>query len=276
MRPATTRLLLAIMVCVASLITACEPSQEAKRTDVPVSAPPPAAKNGKAETARPPAMANGPVTPQVLHHAYDLLAAFDSERPGYAVYTYVLFGRRVGAQAPSLSHDVAQRYQALLAAIESSTSTASELEAANIPKDETNLFNIPAISTDAPPTLDNYASGLALQYRSMALGAFRDEDKFRGMLSHGAGPFLISVLRPLNQVRSPEPLLFADLSAHNPAAMREVVAAYKQRINRSLPDRVESFESLRLDLLTLILDADNHVKLVKDAVADWRNAFPEQ
>ncbi len=151
MRPATTRLLLAIMVCVASLITACEPSQEAKRTDVPVSAPPPAAKNGKAETARPPAMANGPVTPQVLHHAYDLLAAFDSERPGYAMYTYVLFGRRVGAQAPSfLSHDVAQRYQALLAAIESSTSNASELEAANIPKDETNLFNIPAISTDAP------------------------------------------------------------------------------------------------------------------------------
>lgn len=268
MKLAALRLLLAT-VCVSVFIGACKPpSQEAKQAPI-------VDKNGGAETEPPPAMANGH-EPPIRHHAYDLLLQIDGERPGYGLYTYVLFGRKVGADAPSLPHDVAQRYQALLEAIESSTSTAGDLEAAFIPKEETNLFNIPAKSADARPALDSYHSGLALTYRSLALGALRGHDKFGRLLSGGAGPFLISTLRPLNQVRSPEPLLFADLSAHNPAAMRELVAAYKQRINRSAPGKLELFEPLRLALLTLILDANDHVTLIKDAVADWRDTLPDQ
>lgn len=164
----------------------------------------------------------------------------------------------------------------MLEAIESSTSTAADLDLALIPKEETNLFNVPAKSAGARPALENYHSELALIYRDMALGALDGNDKFGRLLSSGAGPFLISTLRPLNQVRSPEPLLFADLSAHNPAALREVVAAYKQRINRSAPGKLESFDPLRLALLTLILDADDHVTLIKNAVADWRDALPGQ
>lgn len=261
-----TPLRLLLMMCAGVFIAACQPAQEAKQ--VPI-----VDKNGAPETEPPPAMANGHEPPPIRHHAYELLLQIDGERPGYGLYTYVLFGRKVGANAPPLPQEDARRYQALLEAIESSTGAAADLEAALIPKEETNLFNIPAKSAAARPDLDNYHSGLALVYRDMALGAFRGNDKFERMLSSGAGPFLISTLRPLNQVRSPEPLLFADLSAHNPAAMREVVAAYKQRINRSAPDTLESFNPLRLALLNLILDADDHVTLIKNAVADWRDAL---
>lgn len=293
MKPTMVRLLLAI-VCVGGLMVACGPSQEAKKLEAPGAAlpellepnsdetqppPEPVTKNSAAisvapKSAKPPAMANGH-PPKLLHHAYDLLSQFNSERQGYGMYTYVLFGHKVGADSPPLPHDVAQRYQALLEAIESSTSTAVDLEAAFIPKEETNLFCIPVTLAAARPTLDNYGSALALIYRSVALGGITGDARFREKLSSGAGPFLISSLRPLNQVRSAEPMLFADLSTHNPAAMREVVAAYKQRINRSVPDKVESFDPLRLALLTMILDADDHVKLVKEAVADWRDALPD-
>lgn len=274
MRRSAAQLLLAIM-CVAGLVAGCKPAQEAKQIEAPVPAPSgPVARNG-ADGAPPPAMPNGHAPDKVLHHAYDLLSRFDSERPDYGMYTYVLFGYKVGAHAPPLPHDVAQRYKALLEAIESSTGTAADLEAALIPKAETNLFCIPATSTAGRPTLDNYDAALALTYRSVALGGIPGDAAFRARLSTAAGPFLVSSLRPLNRIRSAEPMLFADLSAHNPAAMREVVAAYKQRINRSVPDRAESFESLRLDLLTLVLDADDHVKLIKEAVADWRDTLPD-
>lgn len=261
---ATVQLVL-ILLCMAGLVAGCERAQEAKKVGAPASG----------DVAKPPPpMPNGHPPATVAHHAYTLLLTLDAEPPGYAMYTYVLFGRRVGVDAPPLSHDTAQRYQALLDAIGSSTNTADELLAASIPKDETNLFSIPAVSAAALPSLHNYGSGLAMQYRSMALGTLRDEMKFWEILSHRPGPFLVSVLRPLNHIRSPEPLLFTDLSTHNPAAMREVVAAYKQRINRRVPDKVEAFKSLRLDLLTLILDADDHVTLIKDAVADWRDVLP--
>jgi hypothetical protein len=64
-------------------------------------------------------------------------------------------------------------------------------------------------------------------------------------------------------------MLFADLSATNPAAMGEVVAVYKQRLSQQVLDQAEAFQPMRLILLNLILDADNNLKFVKDAVAAW-------
>ncbi|MGB5620490.1 MAG: hypothetical protein WBM78_26855, partial [Desulfobacterales bacterium] len=55
----------------------------------------------------------------------------------------------------------------------------------------------------------------------------------------------------------------------NPAAMAEIVAAYKQRITGSSVNRVESFWPLRLALLNIVLNADDNVKLVKAAMAEW-------
>ena len=68
-------------------------------------------------------------------------------------------------------------------------------------------------------------------------------------------------------------MLFSDLSATNPAAMREVVAAYKQRISQGALDKAEAFQPLRLALLNLILDANANVKFVREAVAAW---LPEE
>lgn len=187
------------------------------------------------------------------------------------MYTYVLFGRKVGGDAPNLADDVAERYQALLEAIESTTPAESTLEAAKIPREETNLFCIPAKVSGGRPTVENYNSDLAFTYRSVAVGGVAKDERFSKKLAGNAGPFLVSTLHPLNQVGSPGPMLFAHLSSHNPAAMREVINRYKQRVARGLPDASESFSSLRLAILNLIVDADDNIKLVKDAMAAWRS-----
>jgi peptidoglycan-associated lipoprotein len=206
-------------------------------------------------------------------HAYDLLTKFDGERQGYGMYTYVLFGRKVGRNAPALPEDVANRYRALLEAIESSTGPADLLKMAEVPKKKTNLFCVLGRRADPNSrlTLDNYNSDLATMYRIVAQGGIAADTGFSQRLATGPGPFLISSLQPLNQVRTPGPMLFSDLSATNPAAMREVVAAYKQRLSNAALDRAETFQPLRLALLNLILDADDYVRLVKDAVAAWRS-----
>jgi len=166
------------------------------------------------------------------YHVYDFLTKFDGEQQGYGMYTYVLFGRNVGTEAPALPRDVATRYQALLDAIESFTATRDAAKQADIPKQTINLFYIPVKDTARRPTLDSYNSTLATVYLSVARGGIAADRRFAPKIDTGAGPFLISSLRPLNQVRTPAPMLFADLSATNPAAMGEVVAAYKQRLSQ--------------------------------------------
>ena len=51
--------------------------------------------------------------------------------------------------------------------------------------------------------------------------------------------------------------------------MREVVAAYKKRVTSAPIERVEEFKSIRLSLLTIILDADDYISIVKVAYAGW-------
>jgi hypothetical protein len=206
---------------------------------------------------------------RLLHHAYIPITRLDGEHQGYGMYTYVLFGNRVGEDAPTLAREVVQRYVSLLEAIESSISSAAALEEAKVPEQRINVFCIPSKLAYRRPTLDNYNSDLALTYRSVAMGGFISNEKFLRRLSTAPGPFLISTLHPLNQIRRPEPMLLADLSAHNPKAMREVVAMYKERLDFFVPEYVELFEPLRLELLTLILDADENVTLVREAVSAW-------
>jgi hypothetical protein len=203
------------------------------------------------------------------HDAYGLIIDIDNEPCGYGMYTYVLFGSRVYENGSTLPDEVVQRYQSLLAAIESSTATAATLEEANASRSQTNLFCIPAMSSSKRPILANYNFDVAFKFRSVAMGGSVSMDRHLARFSTAPGPFLISSLHPLNQIRSPEPMLLADLSRHNPEAMREVISAYKERLNLSVPERVEIFEPFLLKLLTLILDADQNVMLVREAVAAW-------
>ena len=201
-------------------------------------------------------------------HAWELLTEMDSEKADFALYTYVLFGRRLDIQA-SIESDTRERYQSLLDAIVVSTPRTSETD--ELPKEETNIFYIPAVAAGKEPSLKNYDTILAMRYvRMLSILVKNDNPKLSACLTTNPGPFLISTLMPIGEIGTDQTdLLYTDLSTTNPAAMAEIVAAYKQRVTSSSVNRVESFWPLRLALLNIVLNADDNVKLVKAALAEW-------
>jgi hypothetical protein len=60
----------------------------------------------------------------IQYNVYDLLTKLGAERSGYGMYTYVLFGRNVGKDAPPVGNDILRRYRSLLKAISGSESTS--------------------------------------------------------------------------------------------------------------------------------------------------------
>ena len=201
-------------------------------------------------------------------HAWELLTEMDSEKADFALYTYVLFGRRLDVQA-RIESDTRERYQSLLDAIVVSTPKTSEID--EIPKEETNIFYIPALAAGKEPSLKNYDAVLAMRYvRMLSILVKKDNPELSVRLTTHPGPFLISTLMPVGKIGNDQTdLLYTDLSTTNPAAMAEIVSAYKQRITSSSVNRVESFWPLRLALLSIVLNADDNVKLVKAALAEW-------
>lgn len=201
-------------------------------------------------------------------HAWELLTEMDSEKADFAMYTYVLFGRRLDIQA-SIESGTRERYQSLLDAIVVSTPRTSDTD--ELPKEETNIFYIPALAAGKEPSLKNYDTILAMRYvRMLSILVKNNNPKLSARLTTNPGPFLISTLMPIGEIGTDQTdLLYTDLSTTNPAAMAEIVAAYKQRITGSSVNRVESFWPLRLALLNIVLNADDNVKLVKAAMAEW-------
>ena len=51
--------------------------------------------------------------------------------------------------------------------------------------------------------------------------------------------------------------------------MKEIVLAYKLRLSTEPVNDIEEFKSIRLRLLSFLLDTDDAVILVKSAVADF-------
>ena len=206
-------------------------------------------------------------TPPRLH-AWELLTEMDSEKADFALYTYVLFGRRLDSQA-RIESDTRERYQSLLDAIVASTLRTSEID--KLPKEETNIFYIPAIAAGKKPSLNNYNAILSMRYvRIFGQLVKNNNPDLSARLTTNPGPFLISTLMPIGEIGTDQTdLLYTDLSTTNPAAMAEIVSAYKQRITSSSVNRVENFWPLRLALLNIVLNADDNVKLVKAALAEW-------
>ena len=201
-------------------------------------------------------------------HAWQLLTEMDSEKADFALYTYVLFGRRLDMQA-RIESDTRERYQSLLDAIVVSTPRTSEND--ELPKEETNIFYIPALAAGKEPSLKNYDTVLAMRYvRMLSILVKNDNPELSARLTTNPGPFLISTLMPIGEIGTDQTdLLYTDLSTTNPAAMAEIVSAYKLRVTGSRVNRVESFWPLRFALLNIVLNADDNVKLVKAALAEW-------
>ena len=192
------------------------------------------------------------------------LIQLDGEPNGYGLYTYVIFGSKISENT---------NFDVLVEAIDLSAITYEALDKANIPHSQINLFCIPVKKSNKLADLDNFNSELSLLYREIATGALKEDEAFLNKFSTTAGPFLVSTQQPLNKVRKPQAVLFADLSSINPSAMKEVVTAYKQKVNDAVAENgTIKFDPIKLRILSLILDADKNIKLMKDAVAEWKTA----
>ena len=248
------------LVLAVLLVTGCFPKEKA---EPPTGERPPV----EVPTEQLPMRSDGS---RVERHAWDLLTRMDGEESGFGMYTYVLFARR--ADQSGLPPEVAQRYEQILQAIAGTTLNLPELgDMTPQEKEETNLLYVPGLALEKGLTPANYNSTLALRYLAELGRLFRvPHPQLAERLEGQPGPFLISLLQPVGQIGSePVPMLYADLSTTNPAAMGEVVAAYKVRIVGDGMSTDARFASLRLKLLNLILDADDNLRLVKVALADW-------
>lgn len=206
-------------------------------------------------------------------HVWDMLVQDGDETLKYGMYTYVLFGRRVKSLSEQDS-EISLRYEYLLNAIIGSTDAVGE---AKTNRAESNIFYIPSkkIFWDGTFRLADYDSSLARIYISRLSVMIKEDNEFIGRFTTKPGPFLVSTLYPLGRITQGNfPLLYADLSEANPAAITEIVQAYKSHISHGTVDGIERFNPLRLMLLNWFLNFDDDLKIVRMAAADWLPMSP--
>lgn len=118
--------------------------------------------------------------------------------------------------------------------------------------------------------LQEYNFDLSRLYLARIGGGLIQDDTLTMKVLSQPGPFLISTLKPIHQLKQGyNYILYADLSSNHPAAIPEVLAGYKKRIHSESINTVESFEPFRLWLLSHLLYANDNVSLVQTAVASW-------
>ncbi len=191
-----------------------------------------------------------------------------SELKNFAMYTYVLFGR---LPHPTADYDAETRERYTRILEEVTRSTMRDQWGNELPRDEVNLFSIPVSERDSEgrPTLEKYNFQLSLLYLDRVGGSLLADSEVAIRFLDEAGPFLVSTLKPIPKVKNGDRLLFANLSDTNPAAMGEVVIAYKRRVKRPQFKRYEAFEPFHLRLLDAVLDADDNVGLVTASISAW-------
>lgn len=227
------------------------------------SPPPPAPPSPDLPSSMPP----GYGLPPPHFHGWVSLTRDNAEERGYGLYTYVLHGRIPSGSDPGVDERFL-RLSKLIQAIRETTHTAAGL-AEYVAKADTNLFVIPMAvqTTDGSESYD-YVMAKSLLLRFSTTYGLRDD--VSGRLRYYTGPFLVTIPEPLSDVRNKYvPLLFIDLSTTNPDAMREVVAAYKRRLEARGVTTVERFRPLALSLLNLIMNFNDNLVLVEQALASW-------
>jgi len=209
-------------------------------------------------------------------HAWEFFTASQGESRGYGAYTYVLYSHRKGFMTAEQRH----RLQALLDAIVARTPHRSETP---VRPEKLNLFCIPGkadllpgpdLPDDAPGSgsarvFDNYDSSLALAYLGTAgNGAVQSREILRQIQS--PGPFLLTTLKPLAELRTYSPMLFVDLSRFHPDTFPEIVRSYKAALVENPPKEQAAWEPSRLKWAVLAAyDAATHLAGVKAGILGW-------
>lgn len=205
---------------------------------------------------------------RVNYHVWDVLKGEDKEKTDYAMYTYVLFGRRVDDDLDAETRD---RYKKLLYEImkNKTTSVAEGIWA----KEESNIFYIPGFGDyDKKRTIENYNSDLAMRYLAALIKLFNDNGQIelKNRLDMHPGPFLISTLKPLTHISGNKiPILFADISYKNPAIIENIVASYKIRITDKSVAKVEIFEPVLLKVASYLANYNDLAEIYVAKLIDF-------
>jgi hypothetical protein len=171
------------------------------------------------------------------------------------VYTYVLFP--LNPDCPVGSHDpLCLKYRATLERI-TQLGRASAVSPELVMR--TNVFFIPtrrALEAQERAGLEQYGFDLATTYLGYASGLIvRSNPRFQERLAADSGPFLVSTLKPLNEIwRMPKAdVLYVDLSRVPPAGVRQVVRDYMQQINHEGVVGQRELAGLKQRALNIIL-----------------------
>jgi len=245
-----------------------------------VNSPPSAIGGGKVPSPPPPMPK--PVEPPpaareeiskgtVSYHVWGALLSVGMEQreyPNYAVYTYVLFN----SNQPDAASREGERYNAILRAVLLDAKSANVGGAAGWPKDETNIFCIPLMNRNVTKEtiLAKYDFEISQQYLGAIQMSVTNNQDLLDRLKHRPGPFLMSFYEPMSKLQGKPAtrLLYLDLTDMPAAGMREVLDAYRDRLESEPLKNVEKLkESLKIILLNYALRIDENLKIVNAAIA---------
>lgn len=211
------------------------------------------------------------IPPNVSYHVWGTLVSYGIEQndyPGYAVYTYVLFN----SNRPDLPSSEGKRYESILWAVLHDVKSYSIGVEADWPRGETNIFCIPYLIKKPQYTdgLDKYDFELSLKYLAVLQGGIKNNKKLFKRLEQRPGPFLVSLYSPLPMMQGKDvtKMLYLDLTDMPADGMRQVLDAYKQRLDEDPLKNVEKLkESLKIILMKYALMLDENITIVDVAFA---------
>lgn len=123
---------------------------------------------------------------------------------------------------------------------------------------------------DKFPAFDNYASSLALSILSGAGAGVVRSPEILGVIQDSPGPFLITTLEPIRQVKSGAPMLFVDLSHFSADTYADLLNAYKQALVAGPPQGQQTWQPSAFQWVASTgTGVDGHLLKVKDTVTGW-------
>ena len=193
------------------------------------------------------------------------------------MYTYVLFNGSATNPTTFREQLAYNRLKILLATIakQDNVMSSSDSDA----RESTNLFLIPGTRLNAKTAEIAYDRQLSDMYRVYFQAAFAKDKELGKRLRDGKGPFLLATLQPINKtvkskpgqktfaVDARQPILLVDLTWANEKSVTEIVRTFKTHVSDTPLAGIDTLDPLRLKLVSLLLDVNDAIPLVRNAVA---------
>lgn len=276
------------VLALIALLSACagtgdtiRPGEEVAAGEPVIATPVPTPTSVPSSSAASPTSWNEPAIP-IQRHVWSTLTAGPAapwKGPEFGMYTYVLFNGPVTNPVGYEDQIALNRLNVLLKTIlsmESATTPVSEET-----RRETNVFLIPAGRKSAGAADMVYYRDVSDLYRIYFRVAFNGNKVLSQRISPKRhGPFLLATLQPITRTVTPkpgkkgyvvdskQPILLVDLTGANEKSVAEVVRTFKAHVADGPLTKTDlPFERLRLKLVSLLLDLNDAIPLVRNAVA---------